>query len=105
MAKLALFIKTKTQPGKRGEVRTLWEQHLKARAEANEAQESYAFCEDDQDPDTFYLFEIYRDREAFQRNATQPWFGEYMAKVGPLLAGPPQMGTATPVWTMGVGGS
>ncbi|MEM9452918.1 MAG: antibiotic biosynthesis monooxygenase [Myxococcota bacterium] len=105
MARLALFIKTKTQPGKRQEVRTLWEEHLKARAEANEAQQVVAFCEDDQDPDTFYLFEIYRDREAFQQNAAQPWFGEYMTKVGPLLAGQPEVGMATPAWSKGLAGS
>ncbi len=37
MAKVALFIKTKTKSGKRDEVRNLWERHLKVRAEANTA--------------------------------------------------------------------
>jgi hypothetical protein len=32
MSKLVQFIKTRVQPGKRDEVRQLWENHLRARA-------------------------------------------------------------------------
>jgi hypothetical protein len=44
MTKVALFIKIKTKPGKRDEVRELWEKFLKGRAEAKDAQELYTFC-------------------------------------------------------------
>jgi len=100
--KLAMFIKTTTQPGKRAQVRALWEEHLRPRAEANGAQEAYAFCEDSMDPDVFYLFEIYTDADAMKANAGQPWFAEYMGQVAPLLAGQPDVGMATPVWTKGL---
>ncbi len=96
METLAMFIKTKTQPGKRDEVMALWESHLKPRLEANEAQQTYFFCYDNADADTFYIFEYYTDIKAFEANAQQPWFAEYMAAAGPLLAGMPEVGMATP---------
>lgn len=36
-----------------------------------------------------HLFEIYRDQQAFAANAEAPWFAEYMAAAGPLLAAEP----------------
>ena len=93
MSKLAMVIRTKTQPGKRDDVRALYESHLAPLAEANEAQQLVVWCDDDGDPDTFFLFEIYGDRAALEANAGSPAFGEYMAwgrpagaLAGPLLA-------------------
>ena len=101
MSKLALVIKTTCQPGKRDQVRTLWEKHLKPGAIANDAQEVYFYCHDDQDENVLYLFEIYSDREAFGQAAQSPAFAGYMQEVGPLLAGEPQVGMATPLWAKG----
>jgi quinol monooxygenase YgiN len=100
--KVAVIVKTQTQPGKRDEVRRLWEVHLRPRVEANAAQEVYFFCEDTQDPDTFYLFEIYSDPDALSANAGSEWFAEYLQAVRPLLADRGEVGVATPVWVKGV---
>lgn len=102
MAKLALIIKGKALPGKRDEVRRLFEDHLAAHAQANKAQEIVIWAADDNDPDTFHLFEVYNDRNAFQANAGAPWFKEYMAKVSPLIAGRPEFSMATPAWSKGI---
>ena len=104
MAKLVLIIKGKAQPGKRDEVRQLFEQHLASRANSNDAQEVVVWSADDNDPDAFHLFELYSDRDAFQANAEAPWFKEYMVKVGPLIAGRPELIMATPHWSKGVKG-
>ena len=95
------MIKTRTQRGRRDDVRRLWEDHLKPRAEANPVQEVYFFCEDDHDPDVFFLFELYSDRDVFEENAQASWFADYMAKVGPLLAGAPEVWMGTPYWSKG----
>jgi quinol monooxygenase YgiN len=100
--KVAVLVKTKTQPGKRDEVRRLWDVHLRPRVEVNAAQEVYFFCEDAHDADTFYLFEIYSDSDALSANAGSEWFAEYLQAVSPLLAGPGEVGIATPVWAKGV---
>jgi quinol monooxygenase YgiN len=102
MGELAMIIKTRTQPGKRDEVRRLYEELLVPRAERNEAQEVIVWCADQHDPDTFYLFEIYRDAAALGANAQADWFADYMARVGPLLAAEPEVSMATPGWSKGV---
>lgn len=101
MAKLALIIKTTCQPGKRDEVRALWDAQLRPRLEANDGQEVYFFCNDDQNENVFYLFELYNNRELFQEQSQAPWFWEYMGQVGPLLDGQPEVAMTTPVWAKG----
>ncbi len=101
MTKLALFIHTRTKPGKRAELQALWEKHLKARAEANPAQEVYFFCTDNHDPDSLHFFELYSDPRQLEANATEAWFAEYMRQAEPLLAEPPTVAVTTPNWAKG----
>ena len=99
---MAIVVKTRTLPGKRDEVHRLWEAELKPRLEETEGQSVYVWVDDGQDPDVFVLFEIYTDPAVFQRNAAAPWFGAYMGKVGPLLAGEPEVTMGAPRYTKGV---
>jgi quinol monooxygenase YgiN len=101
MSKVTLIVSARTQPGRRDEVRAVWDRHLRPRAEANPAQELYLFCLDEDDADAFQLVEVYSDVEAAQANARAPWFAQYMREVGPLIAGRPAMTTARPVWAKG----
>jgi len=101
MSKLALLIKTKAKPGKRDEVLHLFETHLQAAAESNDAQEVIFYCYDTTDDDTFYLFELYADQEALQQASQSPGFAAYMQEAMTLLAGPPEVTVTTPVWTKG----
>lgn len=102
MPKTAMIIRGKTQPGKRDELRKLFEKHLAPRALANEAQEVVVWCTDPQDGDTFYLFEVYASIQALQQNAQAPWFADYVQLAQPLLAGQPDMMMATPAWSKGI---
>jgi quinol monooxygenase YgiN len=101
MSKLALIIKTKTQPGQRDAVRALYEKMLAPHATENAAQELVVFNDDAQDPDVFYLYEIYSSAEAFQQASQAPYFWEYMGAAGALLDGQPEVVTAAPVWAKG----
>ena len=101
MGTLAIVVKTTTQPGKRDDVRKLYEEMLAPRAVDNEAQELVLWCADGQDPDSFFLIEVYRDMEAMQANAGADWFGAYMGAVAPMLAGEPDVMMGTPVWAKG----
>ena len=106
MTRLAMIVKTTVQPGQRDAVRDLFTRHLGARALANDAQEILIWCDDDANPDVFYLFEIYRDRAAFQANAQaaaqEGWFQAYLQQAQPLLAGQPEVIMASPQWAKGV---
>ncbi|MDJ0925659.1 MAG: hypothetical protein QNJ77_13980 [Acidimicrobiia bacterium] len=102
MSKLAMIIKTRTQPGKRSEVAALYQEHLAPRAAGNPEQEIVVWCDDMHDPDVFYLFEIYSNQEAMGANAQAPWFADYMTAAGPLLAAEPEVGMAMPGWSTGL---
>lgn len=102
MENMAMLITTRTRPGKRDEVRRLYEEHLAPRAAANDGQQLVVWAADHADPDVFHLFEIYRDAGAAEAAGQAPWFWEYLALVGPLLDGQPEVRTATPEWAKGV---
>lgn len=92
------MVRGRAQPGKREEVRQLFETHLAPHATANSSQPIVVWCADNGDPDTFYLWEVYSDPAAMEANGRAPWFGQYVAAVGPLLSGQPDVITATPMW-------
>ncbi len=102
MGQLAMIITTRAQPGRRDDLFDRYQEHLAPRAADNDAQEVVVWCADQQDPDVFHLFEIYRDTAALEANAQASWFAAYLAEVGPLLAGEPQVTMAEPRWSKGV---
>ncbi len=99
MATAALFITHRTLPGKRDEVFRVWKKHLPPNVEANRAHEAYFYCFDDNDPDLIRVFQQYADAAASQVIFTAAWYADYLAEVEPLLAGPPEVSAATPVWS------
>ena len=101
VSKIAIVMKVTTRPGQRDELRKLWDTHLRPRVETDPAQELYLVVEDAVDPDALHLIEVYGDPERMRRNAEAPWFAEYLAAAGPLLAAPPVMATGEPVWAKG----
>lgn len=101
MSKTALFIKHKAKPGKRDEVRRVWEKHLRSRIDENAAHEAYFYCYDDNDPDLICVFQLYRDSTGPQAFVRQPWYPAYEAEVAPLLDGDSEFRSATPFWIKG----
>lgn len=95
---VAVFLTIKTQDGQRDTLIDLWDTHLKTRAQDNPDHLNYVFAIDMQDPNTVYISEVYATHAAFQANTQSDWFGAYMAKVGPLLAGEPAFAMASPHW-------
>jgi quinol monooxygenase YgiN len=95
---VAAVITIRTLPGKRGELRALWEQHLAPRVLDSETQQLYVVVEDSGDHDVLHLLEVYSDGTQMARSGAQPWFAEYMAAAAPLLDGTPVMTSGLPVW-------
>ncbi len=98
MAELALFMTITTQPGKRDELVALWDKHLKNRAAENDDQTRYVFALDMANPDVIHISEVYGSKAGFEANSQAPWFADYMAEAGPLLAGQPAFNIAMPHW-------
>lgn len=101
MAKIALFITARAQPGKREELRKLFEKHIKPHAETNQLQESCIYCYANEDEDTICLFEMFADASQVKADMEADWFANYQKEASSILAGPPQVVMATPVWAKG----
>lgn len=102
MSKVMMVVKSKAQPGKRAAVHDLWLKHLQSAAEANSNQELILYSFDTNDPDTFYLVELYSSQSAMEQNGQNPAFWAYMQEAMPLLDGQPEVMLATPAWTKGI---
>jgi len=98
MSKVALFIKHKSLPGKRDEVRAVWERYMQPKIAQNKAHEAYFYCYDNNDPDSICVYQQYSDRESSQAFLKNPSYAEYLKEVESFLAGQPEITTTTPVW-------
>ncbi|WLQ14441.1 antibiotic biosynthesis monooxygenase [Hahella aquimaris] len=101
MTSFAIIIKHKTQPGKRDEVRKVWEKHMAPAVSANPGHTAYFYCFDNAEPDSIYAFQQYASPEASQAFLETDSYAAYLEEVEPLLSGPPQVTSLTPVWTKG----
>jgi quinol monooxygenase YgiN len=99
MAKAALFIRHQTQPGRRDDVRAVWERHMRPAIAANPGHEAYFYCYDDADADVICAFQQYADAGAARDFLATASYAAYLREVEPLLAGPPQVTAVTPVWS------
>lgn len=101
MTKSAAFIKVRCKPGKRDEVRKLYEEHIKPHVMGEKAAEFVCYCYDTQDEDVVYIFEFLSDPSMFKKVTESDWFKAYQQEVQPLLAAPPEMALTTPVFAKG----
>lgn len=95
----ALFVKHKTMPGTRDEVRAVWEKHMAPAISANAGHIAYFYCFDNSDPDSICAFQQYVNAEAAQDFLKTPSYAAYLKEVEPLLSGPPQLTALTPLWS------
>lgn len=101
MTKVALFVRHKTQPGKRDEVRRVWEHHMRPNIASNPGHEAYIYCLDNNDADSICAFQQYADVGSSQDFLKTESYAAYLEKVEPLLIGPPEVTSVTPVWVKG----
>ena len=105
MTSFALIIKHKTQPGKRDEVRKVWERHMAPAISANSSHMAYFYCFENGDPDSILAFQQYDSVEASQSFLKTESYAAYLKDVEPLLSGPPQVTALTPMWSKGTQGA
>ncbi|MGH9898600.1 MAG: putative quinol monooxygenase [Pyrinomonadaceae bacterium] len=101
MTKVALFVMHKTQPGKRDQVRKVWERHMQPNIASNPGHEAYFYCFDNTDPDSICAFQIYTNSESLQEFLKTESYATYLKEIKPLLAEPPQVTSFTPMWIKG----
>ena len=101
MSKSATLVRHRAKPGKRDDVRRVWEKYASNYVAGSDGALSYYYCYDDQDPDTVIVFQLAADQATGQDFVKQPWFADYQRETAALLAGPSEIRTATPQWVKG----
>lgn len=99
MMAFALIIKHKTLPGRRDEVRGVWERHMMPAIQSNPGHTAYFYCLDNADPDAICAFQQYTNAEAAADFLKTESYAAYLKEVEPLLSGPPQLTALTPIWS------
>ncbi len=98
MAPTALIIRHRTRPGRRDEVRAIWERHMAPAIAANPGHEAYFYCFDTADPDVICAFQQYSGPDAARVFLETPAYRDYQDEVERLLLGPPEVTSLEPVW-------
>jgi quinol monooxygenase YgiN len=101
MTKTAFYAKHKALPGKREDVRQVWEKYVRDYIADAEVQLSYVYSYDENDLDTIVAFQVCTDKAGVEDFLKQPWFKDYSAEMAELIAGPSEYRTLTPVWIKG----
>jgi quinol monooxygenase YgiN len=101
MSNSALYIRHKAKPGKRDDVRRVWEKYARDYVASSDGQLSYCYCYDDNDPDAIVVFQLAVDQTSGQDFVKQPWFADYERETAALLAEPSEFRPATPQWVKG----
>lgn len=98
MSKKALYIRHKAKPGKREDVKRIWETYARPYVEAADGQLVYVHGFNDQDPDVIVAYQLMADASGADEFINQPWYGDYERETAALLAGPSEFRTITPQW-------
>jgi quinol monooxygenase YgiN len=101
MSKSADLVKYKAQPGKRDELKRVWEKYVRDYVVNRTASLSYYYCYDTDDPDTIIVFGVSDDPASGQEFVKQPWFRDFQQETTALLAGPVEVQRATVRWEKG----
>ncbi len=101
MSKMILCVKFKALPGKRNEVKNVWERLVKPHAETSQSLDFCCYSFVNEDEDSIILFEILAEGVEFDLSSQEDWFKKYLEEMGPLLAGPPELLTGKPIWIKG----
>ncbi|HET7716059.1 MAG TPA: hypothetical protein VFK86_10575 [Bauldia sp.] len=101
MSKSAILVRHRAKPGKRDEVRRVWEKYARDYIAGNSGALNCFYCYDDNDPDTVIVFQLSADPSLGRDFVKQPWFADYQRETAALLAAPPELRTATPTWVKG----
>lgn len=96
MSKTSVFAKLTAKEGQRDAVVAALNEMLPVVA-AEEGTEVYSFHLDTASPDVVWIFEVYRDSDAFMAHSSSEAIGRLFATLGDLLGAPPELSIATPL--------
>ena len=101
MSLIARLLTLKAKPGKRSDVMRVWQKYVHDFVAEHGDAPSFYYCFDEGDADTILVFHTTHDQDFGKTFQNQPWLGDYQKETSELLAGPPELRTATVQWAKG----
>jgi quinol monooxygenase YgiN len=101
MSKSVTFVRHHAKPGKRDEIKRIWDKYVRDYVAADGATLAYYYSYDDKDPDAVVAIQLSANQTSGQDFVKQPWFGDYQRETAALMAAPSEILTATPQWVKG----
>jgi quinol monooxygenase YgiN len=101
MSKLSVWVKLDLQPGKRDEAIAIIQEALDA-VQSEAGTLLYLLHTDAKDENVLYFYEMYTDSDALGAHSGSDWFKVFGPKLGPVLAGRPDMKIVNPVGGKGL---
>ncbi len=99
MGHIAVVAKLVAAEGKREELQDRLAEHFR-RVEGEEGTLVFSWQVDYRNPDAFWAYEVYTDRDALAAHAE--WAAEAVAEMSDLLASDPEVSFCRPLWAKGL---
>ena len=87
---MVVVVALKVKSGKEKEFENAMREMI-AKVEPEEGTLAYIFHRSQHKPGEFLMYEKYKDKSAFDHHSVTPYFAELFGKIGPLLAGEPNI--------------
>ncbi len=101
MSRKAFYVRHQAKPGKRDEVKRIWEKYARAYVEDMQGQIYYVYGYDDTDPNAIIAYQLSDGEAGTDDFVKQPWFADYQRETAALLAAPTELRSITPQWVKG----
>lgn len=101
MSTRALYIRHKALPGKRDDVKRIWEKYARPYIEGASAQSAYFYGFDESDPDAIVAYQTFEADAGTTDFTRQPWYEDYERETSALLAAPSEFRTVALQWIKG----
>ncbi len=82
---IAVIVDFEAHPGKGAEVREILQTQAGNSLEKEPGCRYFDLCEDPENPDKFFLYELYEDEAAVEAHGQTEHYGEFRARIDPLL--------------------
>ena len=86
---LALMVNVKVKPGRRDEFLEVIREDAESTSSKEEGNFQFAVIQDNDDPDSFFFLEMYRDQAALEHHRTTPHFLKYREATADMYAQDP----------------
>ncbi len=98
MEKFAIYVSFKAKPGRREEIKAVYDKHVRPHIEIGEHLLSCVSSYSLEDEDTLCLFELHSTPGLLEKAQELPWFKQYMTELDDILVEKPIFTPMAPIY-------